>query len=153
MPVIRLMTSLWSLVQACVWLQFVSKYDHLHTTLLGFVSIMKFCFSHLCNNRQWQIMLLCMVYVPWQNIKSALHSSLRHAPLWWIILVLYVYQVYTHAHHVPHAEDVERSIGRKWQSWKSSWDYTMLSSAYSVHGSVRGLYNFPLLHYFSPIYI
>ena len=92
------MTSLWSLVQACVWLQFVSKYDHLYTTLLGFVSIMKFCFSHLYNNRQWQIMLfMCLDRI--LNQHCIPHSDMPHydESSWYFMCTRY-----THVHHVPH---------------------------------------------------
>ena len=34
----------------------------------------KFCLSCSWNSRQWQILLLSMICVPWQNIKSAMHA-------------------------------------------------------------------------------
>ena len=44
------------------------------------------------NSRQWQILLLSMVCVPWQNIKSAMHARSGSPPS--DILVLMWYQVY-----------------------------------------------------------
>ena len=34
----------------------------------------KFCLPCSWNSRQWQILLLSMICVPWQNIKSAMHA-------------------------------------------------------------------------------
>ena len=49
------------------------------------------CFLRWCNNRRWQILLLCMVCVPQLNIKSTMHYSLRLTPQWgiiWLVLVM-----------------------------------------------------------------
>ena len=42
---------------------------------------------------------------------------------------------YMHAHHVPHAEHVESSIGQKYYGEVRNEVETTLSSAYPVHGS------------------
>ena len=41
---------------------------------------------------------------------------------------------YMHAHHVPHAEHVESSIGRKYYGEVRNEVETTLSSTYPVHG-------------------
>ena len=48
------------------------------------------------------------------------------------ILLCYIKTRYTHAHHVPHTEHMERS---KWQSGKRCQDDAVLFSTYPVHGS------------------
>ena len=95
------MTSVWSWVHACVVVVLTREMAAI-CCMAAYIwgklyCLATFCLPRSCNSTQWQILLLCMVCVPWQNIKSAMLSL---TPWWWIVyLHRWLYAFCTHGYN------------------------------------------------------
>ena len=95
------MTSVWSWVHACVVVALIREMAaicHMAAYIWRkLYCLVTFCLPRSYNSTQWQILLLCMVCVSWQNIKSAM---LRLTPWWWIVyLRRWLYAFCTHGYN------------------------------------------------------